>query len=47
MYSNTDSFVYNIKHLDIHEWIEENKRDLDLTDYKRIDMHDSENKKKL
>jgi len=25
-YSDTDSLVINIKHLDIYEWIEENKK---------------------
>ena len=46
-YGDTDSFVYNIKHPDIYEWIKENKEHFDLSDYTREDMHSDENKKKL
>jgi hypothetical protein len=46
-YGGTDSFVYNIKHPDIYEWIKETKKHFDLSDYKREDMQDDTNKKKL
>jgi hypothetical protein len=46
-YGDTDSFVYNIKHPDIYEWIKENKKHFDLSYYKRKDMQDDTNKKKL
>ena len=46
-YGDTDSFVYNIYHPDIYEWIKENSKYFDLSDYIRIDMKSDENKKKL
>ena len=43
-YSDTDSFVYNIKHPDMYEWIKENKEHFDLSYYKREGMRDNEHK---
>ena len=45
-YGDTDSFVYNIKHPDIYEWIQENSQYFDLSYYVREDMRSDENKKK-
>jgi hypothetical protein len=46
-YGDTASFVYNIKHPDIYEWIKEHKKHFELSDYKREDMQDDTHKKKL
>ena len=47
IYSDTDSFVYNIEHPDIYKWIGENKQHFDLSDSKNIQVHDNTNKKVL
>lgn len=47
IYSDTDSFVYNIRTPDIYEWIKTNKKYFDLSESKRDDLKDDENKKKL
>ena len=46
IYSDTDSFVYNIQHPDIYDWMQEHKQYFDLSYYKRDDMHDDETKNK-
>ena len=47
IYSDTDSFVYNIEHPDIYKWVHENKQYFDLSDSKNIDIKDNQNKKVL
>ena len=47
MYSDTDSFVYEIITDDIYDWIKEKKSLFDLSESIRPDMVDNENKKKL
>ena len=47
LYSDTDSFVYNIIHSDIYQWIKNNKQYFDLSESKREDLKDDENKKVL
>jgi len=47
LYSDTDSYVYNIINPDIYEWIKKNKQYFDLSESKRDDLKDDENKKKL
>jgi hypothetical protein len=48
IYSDTDSFVYEIEHEDIYKWQKENEKDwFDLSDSKREDIQSNENKKKL
>ena len=47
IYSDTDSFVYNIFHPDIYEWISENKQHFDLSDSLNSDIKDNGNKKVL
>ena len=45
IYSDTDSFVYYIKHNDIYDWIKNNKHHFDLSDSLRPDLKDNTNKK--
>ena len=48
IYSDTDSFVYEIEHEDIYKWQKENETDwFDLSDSKREDIQSNTNKKKL
>ena len=47
IYSDTDSFVYNIEHPDIYKWIGENKNYFDLSDSQNPQIHDNTNKKVL
>jgi hypothetical protein len=47
LYSDTDSFVYEIITDDIYDWIKEKKSLFDLSESVRPDMVDNENKKKL
>ena len=48
IYSDTDSFVYEIEHKDIYEWMRENEEDyFDMSDSKRPDLQSDKNKKKL
>ena len=48
IYSDTDSFVYEIEHEDIYKWQKENEEDwFDLSDSKREDLQSDTNKKKL
>jgi hypothetical protein len=48
IYSDTDSFVYELEHEDIYEWQRENASEwFDLSDSLRPDLQSDENKKKL
>ena len=48
IYSDTDSFVYEIEHDDIYKWQQENEDEwFDLSDSKRADLRSDKNKKKL
>jgi hypothetical protein len=47
IYSDTDSFVYNIEHHDIYKWVYENKQHFDLSDSLNKDIQDNMNKKVL
>ena len=47
IYSDTDSSVYSITHLDIYEWVKENREHVDLPDSVRPDMKDTTNRKAL
>ena len=48
IYSDTDSFVYEIEHDDIYKWQQENEDEwFDLSDSKRPDLKVDKNKKKL
>jgi hypothetical protein len=47
IYSDTDSFVYNIEHPDIYKWIGENNRYFDLSDSLNNDIKNKANKKVL
>ena len=48
IYSDTDSFVYELEHEDIYEWQRQNAKDwFDLSDSLRPDLQSNENKKKL
>ena len=48
LYSDTDSFVYEIEHDDIYEWQQQNETDwFDLSDSLRPDLKSDLNKKKL
>ena len=47
IYSDTDNLVYNIKHDDIYEWINDNREHFDLSEFVRLDMLDTTNKKVL
>jgi len=47
IYSDTDSFVYNIEHPDIYKWIGENKNYFDLSDSLNKEIKDNTNKKVL
>ncbi len=47
IYSDTDSFVYNIEHPDIYKWVHENKQYFDLSDSLNKDIKDDHNKKVL
>jgi hypothetical protein len=48
IYSDTDSFVYELEHEDIYEWQRQNAKEwFDLSDSLRPDLQSDENKKKL
>jgi hypothetical protein len=48
IYSDTDSFIYEIEHEDIYKWQKENENEwFDLSDSKRADLRSDKNKKKL
>ena len=48
IYSDTDSFVYELEHEDIYAWQKENEDEcFDLSDSKRPDLRSDTNKKKL
>ena len=48
IFSDTDSFVYELEHEDIYEWQRQNATDwFDLSDSLRPDLQSDENKKKL
>jgi hypothetical protein len=47
IYSDTDSFVYNIRTPDIYKWIKEHASYFDLSDSKRPELKDDTNKKVL
>jgi hypothetical protein len=48
IYSDTDSFVYEIEHDDICEWQKQNEHEwFDLSDSERPDLQSNNNKKKL
>ena len=48
IYSDTDSFIYNLKTHDLYEWINKNnKQHFDLSDSKRAELKDNTNKKVL
>jgi hypothetical protein len=48
IYSDTDSFVYEIEHEDIYDWQKQNEHEwFDLSDSKRLDLKSDKNKKKL
>ncbi len=40
LYHDTDSLVYNIKHLDIYKWISDNRQHFDLAESIRFDLGD-------
>ena len=40
LYHDTDSLVYNIQHLDIYQWISNNRQYFDLADSVRSDLRD-------
>jgi len=42
IYSDTDSFVYNIDHPDIYKWIGENSKHFDLTNSKTVGLFKEE-----
>ena len=45
IYSDTDSFVYNIEHPDIYQWVSDNKQHFDLSDSKELGMFKDELKR--
>jgi hypothetical protein len=47
IYSDTDSYVYEIESPNIYDWIKENREWFDLSGSKREDMRDSTNESKL
>ncbi len=47
LYSDTDSYVYNLIHHDIYEWMKEHKEYFYLSDSVRDDLKDNTNKKVL
>ena len=48
IYTDTDSFVYEIEHDDIYDWQKKNEAlCFDLSDSKRLDLKSDTNKKKL
>jgi hypothetical protein len=47
VYSDTDSYVYEIEHPNIYEWMKENKTWFDLSKCKREDLRCDENKNVL
>ena len=47
IYSDTDSFVYNIEHPDVYKWVYDNKQYFDLSDSLNNDIKDNQNKKVL
>ena len=47
IYSDTDSFVYNIEHPDIYKWISANSKHFDLSDSLNKNLKDNTNKKVL
>ena len=44
-FCNTDRFMHTNTHPDIYEWITENRKHFDLSDYTRADMQSNEHKK--
>ena len=46
-YSDTDSFVYSIKHPDIYEWMKAHSQYFDLSDYTRADLQSNEYKNNM
>ena len=44
IYSDTDSLVYDIRHLVIYDWARHNREHFDLSDSKRFDPQDDANK---
>ena len=42
---DTDSFVYDIKHTYVYEWMKENSQYFELSDDTRVDMQSNENQK--
>ncbi len=47
VYSDTDSYVYEIEHANIYEWMKKNKTWFDLSKCKRDDLRCDENKNVL
>jgi hypothetical protein len=47
IYSDTDSFVYNIKHPDVYHWVSNNRQYFDLSDSLMKEIKDDTNKKVL
>ena len=47
IYSDTDSFVYNIEHPDIYKWVSDNGNFFDLSDSLNTEIKDDTNKKVL
>jgi hypothetical protein len=48
IYSDTDSFIYEIEHEDIYKWQKDNENEwFDLSDSKRADLRSDKNKQKL
>ena len=47
IYSDTDSFVYNIEHPDIYKWVGENNKYFDLSDSLNSEIKNDNNKKVL
>ena len=45
MYSDTDSLVYDIRHPDIYDCINNHSMNFDLSDSKQADLKDDANKK--
>ena len=44
---DTDSFVHDIKHTYVYEWMKENSQYFELSDNTRVDMQSNENQKQL
>ena len=47
IYSDTDSFVYNIEHPDIYKWVGKNNKYFDLSDSLNKEIQNNNNKKVL